>query len=81
MPAMPLTSCVHAMQELRPDSVEAEESEQVAAMDMFQGQLTEYLGWYHSHPRIKPLPSRRDVTMQSEFQAQMPYSFGLICSS
>ena len=41
----------------------------------------QYVGWYHSHPRIAPFPSQIDLNMQMETQTQVPYGVGLICSS
>ena len=31
----------------------------------------EVVGWYHSHPRIPPLPSRDDVSRQLDYQITM----------
>eukprot|EP00658_Telonema_sp_P-2_P038754 TRINITY_DN27744_c0_g1_i4.p1 TRINITY_DN27744_c0_g1~~TRINITY_DN27744_c0_g1_i4.p1 ORF type:complete len:467 (+),score=106.23 TRINITY_DN27744_c0_g1_i4:135-1535(+) len=67
--------------ELRPDSVEGQVTEQHVASERFQEAGVSYLGWYHSHPRIKPFPSFKDLEMQSEMQSQVPHSLGLICSS
>jgi len=39
-----------------------------------------YLGWYHSHPRLPPLPSDKDLTMQAELQLMAHYCVGIIFS-
>jgi proteasome lid subunit RPN8/RPN11 len=36
------------------------------------------LGWYHSHPRIKPMPSTKDLTTQLQVQSNIPYAIGII---
>merc|ERR1712166_815480 len=69
------------IEELRPDSVEGKVTDQLVANQRFAEAGVEYLGWYHSHPRIKPLPSHKDLQMQLEMQSQVPASLGLICSS
>lgn len=69
------------IEELRPDSVEGKPTDQLVANQRFNEHGAEYMGWYHSHPRIKPLPSHKDLQMQSEMQSQVPPSVGLICSS
>lgn len=72
---------VRVIEELRPDSVEGQVTEQLVANERFGEAGVCYLGWYHSHPRIKPFPSFKDLQMQSEMQSQVPHSLGLICSS
>eukprot|EP00656_Telonema_subtile_P044223 TRINITY_DN50513_c0_g1_i1.p1 TRINITY_DN50513_c0_g1~~TRINITY_DN50513_c0_g1_i1.p1 ORF type:complete len:296 (-),score=42.94 TRINITY_DN50513_c0_g1_i1:142-1029(-) len=69
------------IEELRPDSVEGQVTEQHVANQRFGESGVSYLGWYHSHPRIKPFPSCKDLEMQAEMQSQVPHSVGLICSS
>lgn len=46
----------------------------------FDKRGVKYVGWYHSHPRIIPIPSSKDATMQAEMQQQVPFAFGVICS-
>jgi hypothetical protein len=36
------------------------------------------LGWYHSHPRIKPMPSTKDLSTQLQVQGMIPYAIGII---
>lgn len=36
------------------------------------------LGWYHSHPRIKPMPSTKDLVTQLQVQSMIPYAIGII---
>lgn len=48
---------------------------------LFQKNSVKFLGWYHSHPRIAPFPSQKDINMQHEIQTHVSYAIGIICSS
>jgi len=69
------------VKELKKDSVEGDDIDQVEAKNMFEQQEVAVLGWYHSHPRIKPFPSAKDLQMQQDFQKQVEHSVGIICST
>lgn len=49
---------------LQSDSVEAHDNDQIRAVEKFSQRGIHLVGWYHSHPRIKPLPSYKDLVMQ-----------------
>lgn len=68
------------IRELHPSSVEGDSEDLHEAHMIFEKQGLQYVGWYHSHPRIIPSPSQKDARMQTEFQRQVPFCFGLICS-
>jgi proteasome lid subunit RPN8/RPN11 len=57
--------------ELAPASVEGETTEQHQAFVRFSERGLCYVGWYHSHPYINPLPSDKDIRMQTEMQNQV----------
>jgi proteasome lid subunit RPN8/RPN11 len=63
-----------------PASVENNPEDQHAANQRFGDEGVQYVGWYHSHPRLDPTPSDKDIMMQSELQKQLPYCVGMICS-
>jgi proteasome lid subunit RPN8/RPN11 len=66
--------------ELAPESVEGETTEQHQAFVRFSERGLSYVGWYHSHPYLNPVPSDKDIRMQTEMQTQVPYAVGIICS-
>ncbi|KAG2391772.1 hypothetical protein C9374_013257 [Naegleria lovaniensis] len=63
------------------DGVTCSPNEIILAQEFFQTKDLTFCGWYHSHPRIPPFPSMKDLQMQYEMQMQAAYSFGIICSS
>eukprot|EP00762_Andalucia_godoyi_P003198 ANDGO_01069.mRNA.1 hypothetical protein len=40
----------------------------------------QWVGWYHSHPRIAPFPSQKDMDMQSSIQTMASFGIGIIMS-
>ena len=63
------------------DGVECDGNEVVKAQNNFSEKGLIFVGWYHSHPRIPPFPSVKDLNMQHEMQMQAPYALGIICSA
>ncbi|EFC43283.1 predicted protein [Naegleria gruberi] len=63
------------------DGVECDPNELIKAQEFFQEKDLIFCGWYHSHPRIPPFPSMKDLQMQFEMQTQAQYAVGLICSA
>jgi proteasome lid subunit RPN8/RPN11 len=64
--------------ELAPASVEGETTEQHQAFVRFNERGLCYVGWYHSHPCINPIPSDKDIRMQAEMQNQVTRIFFVI---
>ncbi|KAL9654822.1 hypothetical protein ABK040_008615 [Willaertia magna] len=72
---------IRSLENIAIDGVECSPNEFIKAQEVFQKLNLIFIGWYHSHPRIAPFPSMKDLQMQLEMQTQAPYSFGLICSA
>lgn len=66
--------------EICKDSVEGDAVDHARAISRIQDEGLVYVGWYHSHPKINPFPSMKDLHMQGEMQLQVPHAVGLICS-
>ncbi|KAL0481001.1 hypothetical protein AKO1_013651 [Acrasis kona] len=74
-------ACIRDVENIAVDGVECDENEFVRASILFSENNMNFMGWYHSHPRIPPFPSMKDLAMQREMQSQAPCAFGIICSA
>jgi proteasome lid subunit RPN8/RPN11 len=63
---------------LRPDAVEVSDMQVLESSAEFEKYGMKVLGWYHSHPRIKPMPSTKDLNTQLQVQSMIPYAIGII---
>ncbi len=64
--------------QLRPDAVEVSDMQVLESSTEFEKYGMKVLGWYHSHPRIKPMPSTKDLSTQLQVQGMIPYAIGII---
>jgi hypothetical protein len=58
--------------------VEINEMQVLESSSEFEKYGMKALGWYHSHPRIKPMPSTKDLSTQLQLQSMIPYCIGII---